>query len=125
MPTFQPGQSDAILGVEPRPRQHGRHNPIPVLLLLFLLLLLLLCLLCLLHILSMIITIRFLQILLYKVIRTVAAPPSIVVKCGGVVLRVVVCGVVLVMSCLRCCSCCVCDLFLSSRINAHLSARPD
>jgi len=35
-------------------------------------------------------------------------PPSIVVKCGGVVLRVVVCVVVLVVSCVvRCCSCCV------------------
>ena len=32
-------------------------------------------------------------------VRTVAAPLSIVVKCGGVVLRMVVCGVVLVVSC--------------------------
>ena len=32
-------------------------------------------------------------------VRTVAAPPSIVVKCRGVVLRVVVCGVVLVVLC--------------------------
>jgi len=32
------------------------------------------------------------------VVRTAAAPPSIVVKYGGVVLRVVVCGVVLVVS---------------------------
>ena len=47
-----------------------------------------------------------------EAVRTVAAPPSIVVKCG-VVLRVVVCGVVLVVSCvvlfLLCV--CVCDLF--------------
>jgi len=47
----------------------------------------------------------------------IAAPPSIVVKCGGVVLRVVVCGVVLVVSCvvsfLLCV--CVCDLFLFLR----------
>ena len=44
----------------------------------------------------------------WKVVRTVAALPSIVVKCGGgVVLRVVVCGVVLVLSCVWCCSCCV------------------
>jgi len=45
--------------------------------------------------------------------RSVAALPSIVVKCGGVVLRVVVCGVVLVLSCvvlfLLCV--CVCDCF--------------
>jgi len=44
----------------------------------------------------------------WEVVRTVAAPPSIVVKCGGVVLRVIVCGVVLVVSCvvlLWCCSC--------------------
>jgi len=47
--------------------------------------------------------------LVWEVVRTVAAPPSIVVKCGGVVvLRVVVCGVVLVVSCVVwCCSCCV------------------
>jgi len=41
-------------------------------------------------------------------------PTSIVVKCEGVVLRVVVCGVVLVVSCvvlfLLCF--CVCDLFV-------------
>ena len=36
----------------------------------------------------------------WEVVRTVAAPPSIVIKCGGgVVLRVVVCGVVIVISC--------------------------
>jgi len=49
----------------------------------------------------------------WEVVRTVAEPPSIVVKCGGVVLRVVVCGVVLVVPCvaffLLCV--CVCDLF--------------
>jgi len=33
----------------------------------------------------------------WEVVRTVAAPPSIVVKCVGVVLRVVVYGVVLVV----------------------------
>jgi len=49
-----------------------------------------------------------------EVVRTVAAPPSIVVKCGGVVLRVVVCGVVLVVSCVVLCLLCVCvgDLFI-------------
>ena len=35
----------------------------------------------------------------WEVVRTVAAPPSIVVEWGGVVLRVVVCGVVLVVCC--------------------------
>jgi len=35
----------------------------------------------------------------WEVVRTVAAPPSIIVKCGGVFLRVVVCGGVLVVSC--------------------------
>jgi len=42
------------------------------------------------------------------IVRTVAAPPSMIVMCGVVVLRVVVCGVVLVVSCvvlLWCCSC--------------------
>jgi len=58
----------------------------------------------------------------WEVVRTVAAPLSIVVKCGGGGLRVVVCAVVLVVSCVSwfvsCCSCCtctcvcVCDLFL-------------
>ena len=45
---------------------------------------------------------------MWEVVRTVAAPPSIVVRCGGAVLRVVVCGVVLVVSCVVvvwCCSC--------------------
>jgi len=43
-----------------------------------------------------------------------AAPPSIVVKCGGAVLRVVVDGVVIVVSCvvLFVLCVCVCDLFL-------------
>ena len=48
-------------------------------------------------------------------IHTVAAPPPIVVKCGGVgVLRMFVCGVVLVVSCvvLFVLCVCVCDLFL-------------
>ena len=41
----------------------------------------------------------------WEVVRTVAAPPSIVVKCAGVVLRVFLC-VVLVVSCVVwCCSC--------------------
>ena len=43
-----------------------------------------------------------------------AAPPSIVVKCGGAVLRVVVDGVVIVVSCGVLFLLCVCvfDLFL-------------
>ena len=57
-----------------------------------------------------------------EVVRTVAAPP-IFVKCGGVVLRVVVCGVVLVVCCvvlfLLCV--CVCDLFL---FTLHPTANP-
>jgi len=40
--------------------------------------------------------------------RTVAAPPSIVVRCGGVVLRVVLCGVILVVSCVVLFLVCVC-----------------
>jgi len=43
------------------------------------------------------------------------APPSIVAKCEGVVLCVIVCDGLLVVSCVVwCCSCCVCvcDLFL-------------
>jgi len=40
--------------------------------------------------------------------HTLTPPPSIVVECGGVILRVVVCGVVHVVSCVVwCCSCCV------------------
>jgi len=38
--------------------------------------------------------------------------PSIVVTCGGVVLHVVVCGVVLVVSCVVVLVVCLCDLFL-------------
>jgi len=49
------------------------------------------------------------------VLFTVAAPPSIVVKCEGVVLRVVVCGVVLVMSCVV--------LILLCHLRSLLSAR--
>jgi len=49
-----------------------------------------------------------------EAVRTVAAPPLIVVKCGRVVLHVVVCRLVLVVSCvvsvLLCV--CVCDLLL-------------
>jgi len=41
-------------------------------------------------------------------VRTVAAPPSIVVKCGGVVLRVAVCSVVLVVCCVVLCVLVVC-----------------
>ena len=60
-------------------------------------------------------------------------PPSIIVKCRAVVLRVVLCGVVLVVSCvvmLWCCSrrvalfllcVCVCDLFLFSQVDSSLS----
>ena len=50
----------------------------------------------------------------WEVVRTVAAPPSIVVKCVGVVLRVVVCGVVLVVSrvMLFLLCVCVCDLLI-------------
>jgi len=82
----------------------------------------------------------------WEVVRTAAAPPSILVKCGVMVLRVVVCGVVLVVSCrvscgvwcwgyacgrVWCCSCrvvccvvlfllcaCMCDLFLCSHHQA-------
>jgi len=42
----------------------------------------------------------------WEVVRTVAAPPSIVVKCGGVVLLVVFCGVFLVVPCVVCCCSC-------------------
>jgi len=53
-------------------------------------------------------------IILWEVVRTVAAPPSIVVNYMRVLLRVVVCSFVLVVSCvvlfLLCV--CVCDLLL-------------
>ena len=50
----------------------------------------------------------------WEVVRTDAAPPSIVVKCGGAALFVVVIGVSLVVSCvvLFVLCVCVCDLFL-------------
>ena len=67
----------------------------------------------------------FLSVIIHRVwevVRTVAALPLIVVKCGGVVLRVVlrvvICGVVLVVSCVVCrvvlflLCVCVCGLFL-------------
>jgi len=43
----------------------------------------------------------------WEAVRTIVAPPSIVVECGGGIVRVFVCGVVLVV--------CVCDLFLFDR----------
>jgi len=80
----------------------------------------------------------FTQTQVWEVIRTVVAPPSIVVKCGEVVLRVVVCGGVLVVSCvvLLCCSCrvvccvvlvvclCVCDLFLFDMTAGEVKGEP-
>jgi len=61
------------------------------------------------------------------VVRTVAAPASIVVKCeGGVVLRVVLCGVVLVVCCVLLFFLCVCisGLFLFIRKRTvHLEPR--
>jgi len=53
----------------------------------------------------------------WEVVRTIAAPPSIVVKGGGVVLPVVVRGVVLVvrLCVFLLCILTVCDLFLFSQ----------
>ena len=50
--------------------------------------------------------------------------PSIVAKCGGVVLRVVVCGVVLVLSCvvLFLLGVCMCDLSILSQQERRLKA---
>ena len=57
-------------------------------------------------------------------------PPSIVVKCGGVVLHLVVCGVVFDVSCvvLFLICVCVCDLFLihtcvHSQVRSRLATR--
>jgi len=59
-------------------------------------------------------------------VRTVAAPPSIVVKCGGVVPRMVVLGVVLVVSCVVLFLLCVCAcgqfLFLHNSSPLHRDA---